>query len=329
MKRPALRYVVGPIFALVLFGLAVRLLFQEAKKISWEEFQSQLLSVPPTFLCFAALLILMNYVLLIAYDMLALRYICRSLPLRRVALASFLGFSLGNNLGTLLAGTPLRFRFYGRWGIPAGQITALIAVIGLTFWSGLWFLGGCVLTLSPIELPPDLADKIAVGTRSLGIILLAAALAYLVACVLWKKPLPIGGVKLRLPEPGLMVVQASVAAVDLFISATALYLVLPAGVEVSFALVLAAYLCAIAVSLLTQMPGGLGILEAIILNLLKGSVDDTASILASLFLFRCLYYFAPLLVGMVVLLGHEIYGGTLDAKRLQQEETRGLGNPSG
>lgn len=290
--------------------MAVRLLFQEASNITWAEFMAGLTGVPPVYLGIAALLIALNYGLLICYDLLALRYLCRSIPLRRVALVSFLGYALGNNLGTLLAATPIRFRFYSRWGLSPSQIVVLISILGLTFWSGLWFLGGIVLVSVPVELPGEVT--LPVGTRTLGAILLALAIGYLVVCFTWRKPWPIGELHLRPPEPGLMSVQASVAAVDLLISATALYLVLPGDAVVPFAIVLAAYLVGIAISLITQVPGGLGILELILLTLLKESVGD--SVLASVLIFRMLYYILPLLFGMLTLAAHEIYGGAVQAR---------------
>ncbi len=304
------RRIAGPLFAAILFGFAVHLLWQEAQNITWDEFKTALLDVPPLFLGFAAVLIALNYGLLISYDLLALRYLCRSLPLRRVALVSFLGYSLGNNLGTLLAATPIRFQFYSRWGLSPSQIVVMIAVLGLTFWSGLWFLGGVVLVAFPIELPSQIT--LPFGTRTLGFILLSLAVGYLIVCFTWRKPWPIGKLHLRPPEPGLMSVQASVAAVDLLISATALYLVLPAGTEVPFAMVLSAYLVGIAISLITQVPGGLGILEVILLKLLKDSVGD--GVLASLLIFRTMYYLLPLLFGMITLVAYEIYSGTVQAR---------------
>ncbi len=289
------------------------MLIHEAQTITWEEFMAGLTGVPPLYLVFAAFLIALNYGLLITYDLLALRYLCRSLPLRRVALVSFLGYSLGNNLGTLLAATPIRFRFYSRWGLSPSQIVVMISILGLTFWSGLWFLGGAVLVWVPVELPEEI--QLPFGTRTLGVILLSLAIGYAIVCFAWRKPWPIGELHLRPPEPGLMSVQASVAAVDLLISATALYLVLPGDAVVPFAVVLAAYLVGIAVSLLTQVPGGLGVLELILLTLLKESVGE--SVLASILIFRLLYYVLPLLFGMVTLVAHEIYGGAVEARQVR------------
>jgi uncharacterized membrane protein YbhN (UPF0104 family) len=311
LPKRKIRAIAGPVLAAVLFTLAVRLLVHEARSITWDEFMAGLTGVPPLYLLFAALLIALNYGLLISYDLLALRYLCRSLPLRRVALVSFLGYSLGNNLGTLLAATPIRFRFYTRWGLTPSQILVLISILGLTFWSGLWFLGGTVLVWVPIELPSEV--QLPFGTQTLGVILLSLAIGYLIVCFTWRKPWPIGELHLRPPEPGLMSVQASVAAVDLLISATALYLVLPGDTMVPFATVLAAYLVGIAVSLITQVPGGLGVLELVLLTLLKDSVGE--SVLASILIFRVLYYILPLMFGMITLAAHEIYGGAVEARR--------------
>jgi len=308
-----IRAIAGPALALLLFLLAVRLLYQEASNITWQEFQAGLTGVPVVYLLIAAFLVAMNYGLLITYDLLALLYLCRSLPLRRVALVSFLGFTLGNNLGTFLAAAPIRFRFYTRWGLSPSQIVVLQSMVGMTFWTGMWFLGGMVLVWAPIDLPPQI--DLPVGTRTLGAILLGLALGYLMVCLTWRKPWPIGRLHLRPPAPGLMAVQASVAAVDLLISATALYLVLPGDSVVPFAVVLAAYLVAIAVSLLTQVPGGLGVLELILLTLLKGTVGD--EVLASVLIFRVIYYVIPLFLGMITLVVHEIYGGVVQAQQME------------
>lgn len=300
-----LRSIAGPLLALVLFLAAMRLLVGEAKKISWDEFTAALTGIPWIYLGIASLLIAMNYVLLITYDLLALRYLRRPLPLRRVALVGFLGYSLGNNLGTLIAAAPLRFHFYTRWGLSPSQIVALIAFLGLTFWSGLCFLGGVVLIAYPVSLPEDIS--LPIGTRALGVVLLALWIGYALSCAIWHKPIPIGGLSLRTPHIGLMGLQTSVAAVDLTISATALYLVLPANTVVPFTLVLAAYLVAIAVALATQVPGGLGILELILLKLLAGTVGQT--VLASILIFRVLYYVLPMLFGIILMVVHELWEG--------------------
>lgn len=304
------RKLVGPAIAVVLFVFAIRLLMNEASKISREEFIHGLTSVHPAYLIIAGFLIALNYGLLTCYDLLALRYVRRVLPLRRVALVSFLGYSLGNNLGTLIAAAPIRYRFYHRWGLTHTQIVALVSVLGLTFWSGVCVLGGVALTLAPVELPEKYA--LPFGTRTLGIILLSISVFYGLVCAFWHKPWPIGKLHLRPPSLGLAMVQASVAAVDLLISATALYLVMPGNAVVPFPMVLAAYLVAIVISLISQVPGGLGVLELILWTLLKDTVG--LPVMASVLIFRIQYYFLPLFFGMIVLVAHEIYSGAVEAR---------------
>lgn len=310
--------------ALALFAFAIRLLIQEAGKISKDDFILGLTSVEPMYLLIAAFLVALNYGLLTCYDLLALRYVCKAIPLRRIALVAFLGYSLGNNLGTLIAAAPIRYRFYHRWGLSHGQIVALMGVLALTFWSGVCVLGGVVLTLAPIELPTDY--QLPFGTRTLGIVLLAIAVVYGVVCTFWHKPWPIGKLHLVPPSVGLASVQASVAAVDLLISATALYLVMPGDAVVPFPTVLAAYLVGIVVSLITQVPGGLGVMELILWTLLKDTVGKP--VLASVLIFRVLYYILPLLGGMVVLVAHEIYSGAVEAKIDEKLEAHSVGTSS-
>ncbi|TWT68253.1 Inner membrane protein YbhN [Crateriforma conspicua] len=315
IKKHHIRNAIGPVFAIGLFLLAIRLLIHEAQEITWEEFKGGLIGVDPMYLGIAAFLVALNYGLLTCYDILALRYVLRPLPLPRVMLVSFLGFSLGNNLGTLLAAAPIRYRYYRQFGLSHHQLMGMMSVLALTFWSGLAWLGGTVLILSPIQLPADI--PIPFGTRTLGVGLLTIAVAYTALCFLWRKPWPIGKLHLRLPQPGLAIAQASVAAVDLIISAMTLYLCMPSDANVPFPLVLSAFLVAITISIITQVPGGLGVLELILYALLKDTVGKP--VLAAVLIFRVLYFFLPLVFGMITLVAHEIYVGALEAKEAKDE----------
>lgn len=297
-----LRAIAGPLLGLTLFATAVVLLVHEAQQIAWDDFITGLTGVPRLYLGFAALLIALNYCLLMTYDLLALRYIRRSLPLRRVALVGFLGYALGNNLGTLAAATPLRFRLYTSWGLTPRQVMAIVVLLGLTFWSGVCWLGGTVLVAVPVPLPKGI--WLPLSTRALGAVLLSIGVMYALLCFFWRRPLPIRTLHVRPPTPGLMALQASVASLDLAISAIALYLVLPPQVTVPFALVLAAYLVGIAASLVTQIPGGLVVLELILLKLLQDSVGK--AVIGSLLIFRLMYYIAPLIIAAVALGIYEV-----------------------
>lgn len=60
--------------------------------------------------------------------------------------------------------------------------------------------------------------------------------------------------------------------------------------------VAAAYAAANAATLLAHAPGGLGVIETVVSALTPGP-----RVLVALILFRCVYYFAPLALGLVLL----------------------------
>ena len=71
LPKRKLRKIAGPALAAALFILAIQLLAREAKSISWDDFVAGMTGVPKVYLAFAAMLITLNYILLIAYDLLA------------------------------------------------------------------------------------------------------------------------------------------------------------------------------------------------------------------------------------------------------------------
>lgn len=296
-----IRPLLGPILGLILFAAATWILLDKLQEITWEEFREGITGVPPTSIVLAVLMIALNYALLITYDILALRSVGAALPVRKIALVGFLGYALGNNLGTLVAGTPLRFRLYTAWGLETKQIMAIIAYLGITFWTGVFWLGGLVLLFVPIPVPQEL--RLPITPQTLGGILLSCGIIYALLCARWKGSIPAGGIPLRLPNLEMMILQTSVAALDLTVSAIALYLVLPGSSVVPFATVLAAYLIGITASLVTQVPGGLVVLELILLNLLAKDVGNAVS--GSLLIFRLLYYVIPLIVAIILLGAYE------------------------
>ncbi|MGB3651100.1 MAG: hypothetical protein WBA41_07805 [Rivularia sp. (in: cyanobacteria)] len=59
------------------------------------------------------------------------------------------------------------------------------------------------------------------------------------------------------------------------------------------------------VSIISHVPGGLGVFETVILLLLAESVNS-ARVFGSLIAFRVVYYILPFIVAMVLIGGYEI-----------------------
>lgn len=298
-----LKKIAGPVFGLILFSVAGSFLYQKTQEITWDEFAAGVANIPVAYHLLACLLVALNYFVLTGNDVLAVQFVGGGdakpahggtrLSYRKIGLASFLGYAFSNNIGAVAAGIPIRVRFYSGWGLKTAQIVALLAFTSLSFWVGFCMLGG--LVLSAVEVPMPKSIDLPVSSRILGFLLLAVIGMYAATCIWWRRPL----MNLQPPGPGLMGKQILVASLDLVLVSTTLYVLLPSGIPATYLQVVGVYLLALAAAMLTQVPGGLGVLEAILLTLLATS--DEAVILGSLLIFRIYYYVLPLLVAALLL----------------------------
>src|SRR5207244_11658584 len=90
--------------------------------------------------------------------------------------------------------------------------------------------------------------------------------------------------------------QIAEASLDLSLMGAALYVLFPAGIEPSFGRFMAVFLLALIVSTLTQVPGGLGVFETVVLYLSPN--EARAHALAALVAFRTLYFILPLAIAI-------------------------------
>jgi phosphatidylglycerol lysyltransferase len=86
-----LRFII-PLVVLAVFVAALWLLHQEIKEYHLRDVIASLEQIPASHLALAVLLTVLNYTVLVGYDLIATRHIGRRLPLEQVAFASFLGY---------------------------------------------------------------------------------------------------------------------------------------------------------------------------------------------------------------------------------------------
>ena len=108
-----------------------------------------------------------------------------------------------------------------------------------------------------------------------------------------------------LPLPGTVAALGSLAigAVDMVAAALALWILLPAGSDVSLAQFLVIFAVATAIGVVSHVPGGLGVFDGLIILALP-NVPEPA-LIASLVLFRRIYYVLPLVLSAVLLSFYE------------------------
>jgi len=298
-----IRHWAGPGLVLVVFSIALTLLYRELHKYHYHEIKESISNIPGWRLAACLGLTTLNYLLLIGYDLIAIRSIGHPLPLPKVALASFTGFVTSYNFGALLGGTPVRIRLYSSFGMSAAEIVRMMVAIGTTFWVGVFALAGSVFIVEPMPLPQPFHLAVS-NARPIGVVMVVLALAYLCLPLFWKKPLRWREHELLIPRFSTLLAQLAVSAADLTVAAGSMYVILPESAAFSYWQFLGVYLLAIISVIMTHVPGGVGILELIILTF--AAPDSKPQVLAALVAFRVIYYLLPLVLAFSMLLTYEL-----------------------
>jgi phosphatidylglycerol lysyltransferase len=297
----------APFITVLLFAGALWLLHRQLEGFRYRDVMLFLRGLPRARVWLAVLCTALGYAAMTGYDALAFRNIRVPLPYRKIALASFAGYAFSNSLGfALLTGTPVRARLYSGWGLSATQVTKVVVFCFLTFWLGFITLGGAAFLLEPLPLPHGFSFNLATS-RPLGFLFLSLAVVYVALAARRRQPLLVRGIELPLPGLRLALAQIALSCLDWGLAAAALYALLPNHEDLSFPRLLAVFLLAQLAGVASQVPGGLGVLEASILYLLTRLTPamPVPQVVGALVAFRGIYYFAPLLVASLALAAHE------------------------
>jgi phosphatidylglycerol lysyltransferase len=288
-----LRKILGPGLSLILFAAAVWLLHNELRTYHLKDILHVFEAMPGAHLWAAAGLTILSYSVMTGYDMLAMRYIQYPLPYSKIGLASFIGYAFSNNIGmSMIAGASVRYRLYSAWGLSTLQITQVVAFCTLTLWLGFFTLGGAVFLIEPLTLPAAIHLPLA-SLRAIGILMLAVVLAFGIVTAAKKAPITIRQWEIQLPSIGLFVSQLIIAVLDWMLASLVLFVLLAPGTAISYPEFLAAYLLGQLVGLVSQVPGGLGVFETVIVLMLSAKLPAN-QIFGALLGYRALYYWLPL-----------------------------------
>ena len=276
---------------------------------TWSEVWEGLTTVPAHQIVFALLITAVNFLVLTGYDWIAVRYLKKSLPLRKIMIGAVIGYALSNLFGWILGGTSVRYRLYTRWGFNWVEVIAFISVLSVTFWLGMFLLAGIAFVMLPVNFPERYQDYLYFSPLLYGYAFLACVLAYLLATIFIRRPIHIGNQDFAFPPFRLSLVQLTVSAIDFALASLVLYVLLPPGTS-NYSTVLVSYLSAMIVTVVLHVPGGFGVLELIVLELLEKEGDaDTAvplAITCGLLLFRLIYHFIPGLLAILLFLQQEL-----------------------
>ena len=282
-------------------ALAAYLLHRALSRYTLDEITASIGSIPRGDLGIAALFAAASYLCLTGFDWLGLRYVGKPLSYPRTALASFVSLSLGHSIGFAgVSSGAFRYRYYSRWGLSALEVGKLVVFCGATVGLGLLVLGSAALLLRP-DLPAGFAGLSPGLVRAIGIAGAALAILYLVLAAKLRRPLRIRNVTIEMPPLRLAAAQMLVGTVNFALVAACLASVVSAASEARYLDVATAYVTGNVMTLLTHVPGGLGVIETAVMYLLPG-----ASLIGPLIAFRVIYFLLPLAIGLLTFLGAEL-----------------------
>jgi hypothetical protein len=274
-----------------------------AREVKWEEVIAAIRRRPPQELASAAVLAACSFALYSCFDLLGRRYTGHRLPVRLVMTVNFISYVFNLNLGSLVGGVAFRYRLYSRLGLGLDVITRVVSISMLTNWLGYVLLAGITFWWWPIA-PPPAWDFNRTVLRAVGMALFAAAVAYVLLCALARRRTWIvRGHEITLPSFRLALLQLAMSSVNWLFIAGTLYMLLQQ--KIAFLLVLEVLLAAAIAGVITHVPAGLGVLEAVFVALLSHHVP-ASELLAGLLTFRALYYLAPLLLAALLYLMVEV-----------------------
>nr|WP_283256122.1 bifunctional lysylphosphatidylglycerol flippase/synthetase MprF [Dyella humicola] len=302
-----LRRLAGPLLSVAMLCLALWALRRLASEVSYREVARYVHGLENYRVALAVLLTAGSYGVMTLYDWFGLAYVGKRLPRAQVSLISFISYAFSNALGmALLISGSIRYRFYIQAGLTTAEVAKVVLYCTLSFWLGLCALTGVTLLFVPV--PPSL--PLASWRLPVAAVLTAIPLLWLVGNRLLGRPLRIWRWRVSLPSARVAARQILVGAVDWGLAAYVLYLLMPDQVDTGFGHFLAIFVLAQIAGLISHVPGGLGVFEAVMLAGFgaAGNQGLEAPILGALAAYRLIYYFLPLLAATLVVLVREARG---------------------
>ena len=304
MNRDRLSFWLYPLFGFLLCAFSLYILNQELGKYSLADIYQSLTAISERQLLAALGFTILGYLVISSYDVIAFWQLNYYLNLKRILFATFITYAVSNTTGfNLVIGGGIRYRFYSAWGVPGKQIAKIIALGNLTFWLGLITLSGITFITNPLHLPSSIKISILL-LRCLGIVALAAVVIYLYFC-LTRRRLKIGKRKICFPKVGTSISQIVLFSLDWAFAAAVLYCLIADYSTKSLLDFFGIYLLAMTTSILSNIPGGIGIFETVIIFLLPQTLSKT-DILGSLVAYRAIRFLLPLTSALILLCCFEL-----------------------
>ena len=303
-KRPAYIDRIVLVGTILIFCAAIVVLFDQFRSIRIDGVFALFASMRRSQVFAAIGLTAASYFLLTGYDFLALHYVRHELRFRDVVLTSFTAFAFSNNLGfQLFSGGSMRYRIYSNLGLQADEIFGIVAFCTFTYALGVITIGGTVFALESAEVA-SLLNVPSWLISAAGFSMLAFIAAYLAVTAIRPEQIAFARLNVKLPTFSLAIGQVALASVDAVLAGSVFYVLLPTEFRLSFASYLGVYMIAATTSVLSLVPGGLGVFETAMT--LMTAVPSKATAIGVFLVYRMIYFVVPFLIAIIWFVVHEM-----------------------
>jgi phosphatidylglycerol lysyltransferase len=225
------------------------------------------------------------------------------LRFRRIAITSFVAYAFGHNLGlAAFTAAAVRYRMYSVQGLGALEVGGVATFCTLTTGLGLGFVIAAALLLGA---PGSTGLHLGPGwTQALACVLLVVLTTYVLWAAFGRGLLRYRSFELAPPGYAIALPQFVVAITETIVAAAVVHALLPDSAPdlVTFTGV---YAIAILTGLISQVPGGLGVFEAMLIYALPQV--PVPQLLGALLAYRAIYFLGPLLLAAVAMVLHELH----------------------
>ena len=293
----------APLVWLSIAGLAAWVLVERIEQIDFDQVLLDLRAVPVPIMLVALLCSAGVYTTVGLYEGIAVR-IASGRNLRRQAFrTAVIANPLGRAIGVAMAsGGALRYRMYAPEGLSIREVGAIILLVAMPYVFGVGWLIDLSLLLHLQDAARAFKLPVAI-VAVFGVFGLAKDVGWLAFVASRKEPITIRGQSIRLPSLRDALAQIAFGLVQISLMTTILYLFMPPELNMTWPAFVAIYCISFVAGQVSNVPAGLGVLEAALFLLLPHV--PPGKLVSAVLAYRAVYELIPLGVALSLLLIYE------------------------
>jgi uncharacterized membrane protein YbhN (UPF0104 family) len=302
VSKSALRRLL-PLAWIAIAAGAAWVLVERIEEIDFEDVAQHLSSMPLPTVITALLCAAGVYFTIGLYEGIAVRLASGSNLRWQAFRTAVIANPLGRAIGVaMVSGGALRYRMYAPEGLSLKQIGAVILLVAMPYVFGVGWLIDVSLLLHLKEASRAFQLPLA-AVAVFGVLGLAKDIGWLIFVATRTQPIVLRGQSIRLPSLRDALVQIAFGLTQISLMTTILYLFMPPELNMTWPAFVAVYCIAFVAGQLSNVPAGLGVLEAALFLMLPHV--PPGKLVGSVLAYRAVYELVPLGVALVLLLIYE------------------------